>query len=168
VILLRDGEADDEPVGPQLSDIGAGGWRFGACTGSHVVTQDDVDAGVVVNRASVTATPPIGDPIPPALSNEVTVAGVQAPALSIVKASTATAVGAAGAVIPYTFTLTNIGNVTITGVAVNDPNAAGIVCPVSTPGARRGDGLHRDPHGGPGRCRCRSGGEHGDGCGGRT
>ena len=45
---------------------------------------------------------------------------MQSPALSIVIASPTTRVTAVGQVIPYTFIVTNTGNVTITGGAVSD------------------------------------------------
>ena len=38
------------------------------------------------------------------------------------KSSTTTAITAAGQVVPYTFVVTNIGNVTLTGITVSDPN----------------------------------------------
>ncbi len=47
---------------------------------------------------------------------------MRTPALNVVKSSTTTSVTAAGQVVPYTFTVTNTGNVTLTGVTVTDPN----------------------------------------------
>jgi uncharacterized repeat protein (TIGR01451 family) len=102
------------------------------CTAVHVVQQADIDAGKVVNTATVTGTPPDGTPIPPLPSNEVTVTGVQIPGLSIVKASTTASVSSAGQLVPYTFTVTNTGNVTITDIAVTDPNTDEVICPQTT------------------------------------
>ena len=102
------------------------------CTGTHTVVQADLDAGSVVNTASVVGTPPVGTPIPPMPSNQVTIPGLQNSALSIVKASTTTSVTAVGQTVPYTFTVTNTGNVTITDVAVSDPKLGAGTCPVTT------------------------------------
>ena len=98
------------------------------CTGTHTVVQADLDAGSVVNTASVVGTPPVGTPIPPMPSNPVTISGLQTPGLSIVKASTTTSVTAVGQTVLYTFTVLNTGNVTITGVAVSDPKVRAVTC----------------------------------------
>ena len=102
------------------------------CTGTHVVVQADLDAGSVVNTATVVGTPPSGPPIPPVPSNEFRISGVQNPQLSVVKASTATQLPILGETIPYTFLVTNIGNVTIGSIVVSDPNTTGMSCPVAT------------------------------------
>jgi uncharacterized repeat protein (TIGR01451 family) len=99
------------------------------CTGTHTVTQGDINNGAVVNTATVVGTPPDGTPIPPMPSNEVTITGTQDLALSIVKSSTTTTITTAGQTVPYTFTVTNIGNTTISGIAVSDPKIAGVTCP---------------------------------------
>ena len=41
------------------------------CTGTHTVTQADMNSGHVTNTATVAATPPGGAPITPVPSNEV-------------------------------------------------------------------------------------------------
>ena len=102
------------------------------CTGTHTVVQADLDAGAVVNTASVVGTPPVGTAIPPVPSNQVAIPGLRSPALTIVKASTITSATAVGQVIPYTFTVTNTGNVTITGVAVSDLKLGAVTCPATT------------------------------------
>lgn len=108
-----------------------------SCTGTHTTTQADLDAGSIVNTAAAVGTPPNGTPITPINSNTVTVPAVQGPALSIVKATSTANVSAVGTVIPYTFTVTNTGNVTMSAIAVSDPQAAGINCAASSlaPGA---------------------------------
>jgi uncharacterized repeat protein (TIGR01451 family) len=102
------------------------------CTGTHTVTQSDIDAGAVTNTATVVGTPPLGPAIPPVPSNQVTILATQLPALSIVKSSTTVTIPPVGQTIPYQFLVTNTGNVTMTGVAVSDPNTTGVSCPVTT------------------------------------
>ena len=51
----------------------------------------------------------------------------QSPALQVVKSSTTTSITAAAQVVPYTFTVTNTGNVTLTGVTVTDPKCTSAV-----------------------------------------
>lgn len=94
------------------------------CTGVHTVTQAELDAGDdIVNTATATGTPPGSTaPIPPVTSNEVVIPTRPAPALSIVKSSSTTTATVSGQQIPYTFTVTNTGNVTVSGVAITDPN----------------------------------------------
>jgi uncharacterized repeat protein (TIGR01451 family) len=46
----------------------------------------------------------------------------EVPALNVAKASTTTAITAADQVVPYTFVVTNIGNVTLTAITVSDLN----------------------------------------------
>ena len=104
------------------------------CTAIHTVTQADIDAGSVVNTATAAGTDPGGNPVTDP-SNPVTVPAVQTPALTTVKSSTTTNYALVGDVIRYTITVTNTGNVTVTGVIVSDPLAdpGSIVCAPVTP-----------------------------------
>jgi uncharacterized repeat protein (TIGR01451 family) len=101
------------------------------CTATHTVVQADVDAGRVVNLATVTGAPIGGAAIPAVVSKQVTITGAPTAALSIVKSSTATALPALGDAIPYTFLVTNIGDVTMTAIAVDDARTAGVSCPTT-------------------------------------
>ncbi len=98
-------------------------------TGTYTVTQADVDHGSIVDDATTQGTTPSGGTTPLATSNAVTVDVTQSPSLSIVKSATPTTVTAANQSVSYTFTVTNSGNVTLTGVGVTDmPTApAGVV-----------------------------------------
>jgi uncharacterized repeat protein (TIGR01451 family) len=104
------------------------------CTGMHVVTQADVDDGGVVNTATVTGTPPSGTPIPPMPSNTVTIPGDPNPQLSIVKSTTSRHADSVGQLIPFLFSVTNTGNVTITGIVVADPKIPVVSCPQNSLG----------------------------------
>jgi uncharacterized repeat protein (TIGR01451 family) len=88
-------------------------WTY---TGSHTVTQAEMDAGGTINN---TATADSAQTAPETASASVTV--VQQPDLTIAKAANPTSADAAGDVINYTVTVDNVGNVTLTGVTVTDP-----------------------------------------------
>src|SRR5690606_13113155 len=104
------------------------------CTGSYASTAADFDAGEVVNVATVSGSSTDAVPVA-STSNEVKVPTVPSPAMTITKATTVTSFDAPGVVVPYTFTVTNTGTVTLTGVAVTDPmlgparRAAGVLAP---------------------------------------
>src|SRR5207237_1329413 len=98
---------------------------------SRAVAQADVDAGSVTNTADGhglfglaavdTATPA-----------QLTITATQTPALSIDKSSVDTTYSAPGDVLDYSYTLTNTGNVTLTGpFTVTDDLAADEACPAS-------------------------------------
>src|SRR4051794_9872152 len=61
----------------------------------------------------------------------------QTPAITIDKKSATLLITGAGQVVPYTFLVSNTGNVTLTGITVSDPRVTSISCSVSTlnPGA---------------------------------
>ncbi len=95
------------------------------CTGTHTITQAEVDAGKAENTATATGTPPGREPITSGESSTTTpIAPVDA--LTVVKDSTGPVDGnqdgriSAGEKIPYTFTVTNTGSSTLTGVRVAD------------------------------------------------
>ncbi len=89
------------------------------CTFTMAVTQDQIDDGSILNTA--TSSGQLGDgpvvtdegsavvDIPPAPDVEVAKAVLDAPPLLIV-----------GDVLDYTFTVTNVGNVTLTGITLTD------------------------------------------------
>jgi uncharacterized repeat protein (TIGR01451 family) len=94
------------------------------CTGVYHATQAEIDAGSVVNNAEVEGWTPNQDPTtdaPAAVDKDnATVPVHQNPHLTLTKDTTATSVEAPGEVIPYTFTVTNDGNITINDVSVID------------------------------------------------
>ena len=100
------------------------------CTAIYTLSQADVDAGHVPNTASVTAHPPTGSPVSASDSIDTLVA--PAPRVALDKQSGALSGHTAGSTIPYTFVVTNTGNVTLTAVAINDPVVGGATCPVTT------------------------------------
>ncbi len=107
------------------------------CTATYIVTQADIDAGTVTNTAHASGTAPDGTAVisPPATA---TVTVPSAPALDIVKSVSPATVTAAGDAVTYSFTVTNSGNVTMHGIAIEETAFSGtgtlsaITCPVTT------------------------------------
>ncbi|WP_460572916.1 beta strand repeat-containing protein [Humibacter soli] len=103
-------------------------------TATYVTTQDDLDHGSIADQATAAATPPTG----PALSNStgvVTVTATQNAALTLSKSATPDTVKAVGDNVDYTFAVTNSGNVTLTGLGIDEKSFSGsgslstITCP---------------------------------------
>ncbi len=107
-----------------------------SCSAVYTVTQADVDAGSVVNTASVSAKDPAGNAVPPAKAgNTVDVPGTAS--LSLVKTASISPNTAGldtfGAVITYTYTVENTGTVTLSSLQIQDsrlPSSA-ITCPTT-------------------------------------
>lgn len=90
-------------------------------TASYTVTQADVDAGTIMNAASVAGTPPTGPTVAAASPTVVLAPAPAGPALSTTKSATVTGTGAVGDTVNYEITAVNTGNVTLRSVAVSDP-----------------------------------------------
>jgi uncharacterized repeat protein (TIGR01451 family) len=96
------------------------------CTATYEVTQADVDSGALTNTASAGGTTPSGDPVPPSEPSTVEIPVDPRPGLSVVKSADVTADEfAAGQAVTYTFVVTNTGNQTLTGVAVDEGEFSG-------------------------------------------
>ncbi len=106
------------------------------CEAAYVVTQADVDAGLLSNAATAVGTPP-GVDVPPVDSppSQVDIDAPHAPGLTLVKTSDVQTVTTVGQVVTYSFLATNIGNVTLTGVVITEGTFSGagdvseVVCP---------------------------------------
>jgi uncharacterized repeat protein (TIGR01451 family)/LPXTG-motif cell wall-anchored protein len=108
------------------------------CTATYQLTQADIDAGAVTNQATATGTPP-GDPTPiESAPSQATVPGSSAPSLTMVKSADRKTISALGQVVTYSFLVTNTGNVTLHGVAIDEGAFSGsgdlsaVDCPVTT------------------------------------
>lgn len=104
-------------------------------TATYTISQDDIDAGQVLNRATVTATPPVGDDIDDLSgsandNDDPTIEPLsQNPAITLDKIADGSAFedgSVAGESALYSFVITNTGNVTLTDVTVTDA-LAGVV-----------------------------------------
>ncbi len=91
------------------------------CTATYTISLADLDAGSVTNTATATGTPPSGPNVSDTDDEEITAEA--SPAIDIVKTASQPTYSLAGEVITYTFTVDNIGNVTLAPVNVSDPLA---------------------------------------------
>ncbi|MEP3889063.1 MAG: hypothetical protein ABJN69_01275 [Hellea sp.] len=95
------------------------------CSAEYSVTQEDIDAGEVINIATATSGGSTSAP------DSATISGTQEPSLSIAKSTTATAFTNVGEIITYEYLVSNTGNVTITDpITVSDDKIETVVCPV--------------------------------------
>jgi uncharacterized repeat protein (TIGR01451 family) len=100
------------------------------CTETYQITQDDVDAGEVVNTATATAQTPQGDELDET-SEEITETPDANPLVSVVKRPNVSPFGAVGSSVTYTFDVTNDGNVTLFNVSVDDSLDDGPACVIA-------------------------------------
>ncbi|RLF24005.1 MAG: hypothetical protein DRN01_07190, partial [Thermoplasmata archaeon] len=102
-------------------------------TSTYVVTQDDIDAGVaILNTATANGTPPPGlVPLVPPTDQEIITPDKGIPALTIEKSANKKSGFKAGDTVIYTYVVTNVGNVDIDDVTVDDVhNGLGAVHPI--------------------------------------
>ena len=104
-----------------------------SCTAEHTVTQADIDAGSYLNTACVDDGNGDGDTGADEVCDDENTPGSQNPELSIVKDDAGATYDEVGDVIDYTIVATNIGNVTLKGVVVTDPNVTDLECTPATP-----------------------------------
>jgi uncharacterized repeat protein (TIGR01451 family) len=102
-----------------------------ACSATHLATQADLDAGSIINVAEASALGRGATTV--TKSAMATVLGTQSTALDVVQAPVTTSFNAVNALVEFSFTLTNNGNVTLTNVDVTDPNATVGTCTPSLP-----------------------------------
>jgi len=113
-------------------------------TAKHTVTQADVNAGSFSNQASVTAKDPVGNPVTNPRSDDPTTPTPNDPTVSLILPPGAIALTKAGVfsgnIITYTFTIKNIGPVTLTAVNVTDTKLglAGVTVPIPSGGLTAG------------------------------
>jgi large repetitive protein len=101
------------------------------CTSTFVTTQANLDAGGVTNTASATSTAAGTGTVVASNGDAVTVPSVRTPALTMDKTApnVAPAAFVPGAVVTYSYFVTNSGNVTLAGpVSVTDDKAGTFTC----------------------------------------
>jgi uncharacterized repeat protein (TIGR01451 family) len=103
------------------------------CTAGYTTTQDDLDAGEIINTGTATGLPVTGDatnlrPLavvaPERVSDSDTaiVTAIQAPSIDLTKSADPTTVHSVGDMITYSYRVINNGNVTLRDVRVTDPH----------------------------------------------
>lgn len=90
------------------------------CTATYSVTQTDLDIrSSLIHRATATSTDSAGSAIS-SNSTQTTVPLIQAPEITLSKSAAVASFNAAGASIPFVFTVTNTGNVTLTDISIDE------------------------------------------------
>ncbi|NND71780.1 MAG: hypothetical protein HKN43_09385, partial [Rhodothermales bacterium] len=110
------------------------------CTATYTVTQADLDAGLVTNIATASATPSGGTLVEPTATE--TVNADQMPELTMVKTAIDTVFAAVGDTIDYEYSVENTGNVYVADLAVTDDKIATVNCDVTAVG---NNDLNLDP-----------------------
>jgi len=103
------------------------------CTATYTTTQPDIDNNVLLtNTATAAGTDPSLNPVQ-GNDTTATITPSQDPMIQIVKNASPLTVNSVDDPINYSFDVTNIGNVTLTGITVTDPMLAGITinCPTT-------------------------------------
>ncbi|MGW4379809.1 DUF7507 domain-containing protein [Kitasatospora sp. NPDC004531] len=91
------------------------------CTAAYTTTQADIDAGTITNTATATGHAPAGFADPVSAEARATVTAAAAPALTLAKtAGPADTPLTEGTTVTYQFLVTNTGNVTLTGLDVQE------------------------------------------------
>ena len=142
------------------------------CTATYTLTTADVDAGQVVNTASVTGVPAVaGLTAPdPSATDTNTLSIARNPSIQLTKTATQTR-GAdntldVGDTIAYSFLVRNTGNVSLGAVGVTDAKVGTVTCPVTALAAGASTTCTADLHRDPGRRRRRHHRQHRDRLGG--
>jgi large repetitive protein len=129
-----------DPLVPSLNCVIATllpGATNTACTATYVATQANLDAGQIVNTASIAGTAPGNTPVS-GTASDTTPGPARVPSMNVTKTETDASggFGAVGGTEGYTFTVQNTGNVTLTNLSINDP-LTGFNCAIANlaPGA---------------------------------
>lgn len=127
---------DDRVTGISCPGTTLTSGRTMTCTGTYTVTEADGLAGSVTNTALAHGTTPGGTTVdsPP---DSRTIGVATGLALSLTKSADDSRLYEVGDQVTYTYTVTNSGDGTLTGIAVVDDRATGITCQATTlvPGA---------------------------------
>ena len=138
------------------------------CTAAYAITQGDVNSGAVVNTATASGAPPTGPAVESPPDSTSTPTSTLASLVMDKSAGTPIDVNAdgrvdAGDTIAYSFLVTNSGDVTLTGITVDDPLVSAVTCPQTTLVPGQSSLCTGTLHDHSGRRERRSGRQHGHG-----
>jgi uncharacterized repeat protein (TIGR01451 family) len=103
------------------------------CTGTHTLTQAEVDAGVVTSESIATGTPALGAAVSsPAAQTSTSIAANALLNVDQVRTDSSTSL-IVGSVLEYSITATNAGNVTLTNAIISDALIPALVCAPTQP-----------------------------------
>ncbi|NBB84188.1 MAG: DUF11 domain-containing protein, partial [Alphaproteobacteria bacterium] len=117
-------------------------------TASYTITQADVDAGEVVNQATVDGTDPFGNPVSDDSGttngddDPLTTPLAPAPGIAVVKSADTSGLSTpplVGEQITYNFSVTNTGNVTLSGVTLTEDLPGAVVSGGPIPSLTQGE-----------------------------
>ena len=135
-VTVTDGRPSVTPTCPQTT-LAPG--ASSTCTATVHVTQANVDAGTITERASAAGTSPQGISVFSAQSDAVTVTGHSTASLVLAALALSGRFGSAGDVLAYRYSVTNTGQTTVHALAISDDQVSGsdVSCPSLTlaPGA---------------------------------
>ena len=124
-ISLVDDNTDADPICAATTLIPA---ATTTCTAQHTVTQPEMDTGGNLTNNVIASSNEA-----PNATDSLDIPITQNPALTVAKTSTTAAVTAAAEVVPYSYLLTNTGNLTLTGISLVDDNTdAAPICAATT------------------------------------
>ncbi|HAV78859.1 MAG TPA: hypothetical protein DCX53_16025, partial [Anaerolineae bacterium] len=118
------------------TNLASGASMTCTANSSHVITLAEANSGSITNTASVTGLPPSGPAVDD--TDSLTTVVARDAELTISKSAAPLTYASVGTLINYTFTVTNTGNVTVTGpITVSDDKATNETCPAGSlnPGA---------------------------------
>ena len=151
-------DADATISGGPIASLAPGAVNSTTFTGSHTLTQADIDAGSFTNTAIATGRDPGGNPVSGVSDDPADTANIDPDgdgnpsdptvidlgangSLAITKTATLNdggdGIANVGDTISYAFAITNTGNVTLTNISVTDPNVTVSGGPITSlaPGA---------------------------------
>ncbi|MGB4847852.1 MAG: hypothetical protein WBP41_08035 [Saprospiraceae bacterium] len=129
-------------IGSPIASLAPGGSDNTTFSATYTLQQAEINAGTFTNIATVTGTPPTGTNVTD--TDDDTKPLNAHPSIELLKTGTLnndvaapSGISNAGDQITYVFTVTNMGNVTLTNVTITDPKVTIVGGPIATlsPGA---------------------------------